>query len=158
MKAAKAKAKTVKTAAKKTTLAVYNRRLLKLADFLEKLPRQRFSFHSWVGPEWGGAQDLSCGTTACALGWACTIPAFQRLGARIEQGEDCVYPDLAWKNRVDTYEVSRGLFGLTFTEHCRLFLPGWARLGENPTPKQVAKRLRDFVSTRKACVGMGKVR
>lgn len=63
--------------------AVTVRRLLVLARFLEKLPPKRFDFEHWVGHGWKGAQDLSCGTTACALGWAATMPYFRRLGLRL---------------------------------------------------------------------------
>lgn len=48
-------------------------RLLALAAFLEKLPRRRFNYETWLGADWDGQPDLSCGTTACAFGWACTI-------------------------------------------------------------------------------------
>lgn len=47
--------------------------LLQLADFLEKLSPERFDYGVWVGETWKGDPDLSCGTTACAAGWACVI-------------------------------------------------------------------------------------
>lgn len=68
-----------------TTRAEYHARLLKLAAFLEQLDPKRFNYRRWVGDDWKGAQDLSCGTTACALGWAATMPEFQELGLRLEQ-------------------------------------------------------------------------
>lgn len=49
-------------------------RLLRLATFLDALPKERFNFRTWVGGDWKGMPDLSCGTTACALGWAATLP------------------------------------------------------------------------------------
>lgn len=63
--------------------AVHARRLLKLADFLETVPPERLNMSSWVGRDWQGDQGLSCGTTACALGWAATMPEFRRLGLRL---------------------------------------------------------------------------
>lgn len=69
---------------------VGRRRLLKLADFLKKLPANRFDYTSWVGLDWQGKQDLSCGTTGCALGWATTMPEFRRLGLRLHVvGKTC---------------------------------------------------------------------
>lgn len=59
------------------------RRLNLLADFLEKLSPARFDYGRWVGDSWAGKQDLSCGTTACALGWAAAIPEFQALGLEL---------------------------------------------------------------------------
>ncbi len=55
-------------------------RLLLLADFLERLPDKRFDYGHWIGNGWKGDPGLSCGTTACALGWATAIPEFQALG------------------------------------------------------------------------------
>lgn len=49
-------------------------RLLRLAAFLDTLPPERFDYRTWVGKDWQGKADLSCGTTACALGWAMTLP------------------------------------------------------------------------------------
>lgn len=53
--------------------AVQRERLVKLCDFLESLPRERFNYSRWVGRDWRGAQDLSCGTTACAAGWGVVL-------------------------------------------------------------------------------------
>ena len=61
-------------------------RLLKWAEFLEQLPPKRWDYGHWVGKSWQGAPDLSCGTTACALGWACTIHSFRKLGLRMGGG------------------------------------------------------------------------
>jgi len=57
--------------------------LLELATFLEALPPERFDYGSWVGAKWKDAQDLSCGTTACALGWAATLPSCRQEGLRL---------------------------------------------------------------------------
>ncbi|MGH7749129.1 MAG: hypothetical protein ACREQ5_30855, partial [Candidatus Dormibacteria bacterium] len=66
-----------------------NARLLRLADFLENdVPADRFDFAHWVGKDWAGAPDLSCGTSACALGWATTIPEFQALGLKLSGPKD----------------------------------------------------------------------
>ena len=65
---------------------VYAGRLLRLADFLDALPPTRFKFDTWVGGDWGGLPDLSCGTTACGLGWATTMPEFQKLGLYLSDG------------------------------------------------------------------------
>lgn len=61
----------------------FKARLLRLADFLDTLEPARFDFNRWVGLSWGGKEDLSCGTTACGLGWATTIPEFRELGLRM---------------------------------------------------------------------------
>src|SRR5665213_1578337 len=60
----------------------YKGRLLKLANYLDEVPAERFSFVSWVGSDWKEGESL-CSTTACALGHACSIPEFQALGLRL---------------------------------------------------------------------------
>ena len=61
-----------------------NARLLRLADFLmTSVPGIRFDYGSWVGSDWKGKPDLSCGTTACALGWGTTMPELRELGLRL---------------------------------------------------------------------------
>ncbi len=58
--------------------------LLKLADLLDSLPPERFDYCMWAGSDWAPGTGLSCGTTACALGWATTIP---ELGLELRRGE-----------------------------------------------------------------------
>lgn len=69
-------------------------RILKLCDYLEKLPpsaARHFDMVEWFGHkkkhkhlrdgETVEQRHLSsCGTTACALGWASTMPYFRKLG------------------------------------------------------------------------------
>lgn len=63
--------------------------LEELADFLEKLPKGRFDYGRWVGANWRGAADLSCGTTACAFGWAATLHPERLSLARYPCGPLC---------------------------------------------------------------------
>jgi hypothetical protein len=107
-----------------------DRRLLVLADFLEKLPEERFNYARWVGSSWAGKPDLSCGTTACALGWAGTIKEFNSLGLEIVSlGLD---PDgsgrhhIGFKSHGKVVEPIRAaieLFGLNYEEAEFLFTP-----------------------------------
>ncbi len=111
---------------------VHAKRLLKLADFLDALPRKRFDF-----TEWSSDSDLhKCGTTACSLGWATAIPSFRRLGLRLINGLPAMPDSLA------PYDVSRQLFGLEYEDHRHLFVEG---LPDRATPKQAAKHIRAFV-------------
>jgi hypothetical protein len=127
---------------------VYKSRLLKLADFLEKLPRKRFCFQWFVGLDWKGADDLSCGTTACALGWATTMPTFKRLGLAIHKGQ---FVNLVRLNkRGGPWGAATRLFGISRSESEYLFNPrGCPKrpncLSGDATPKQVAKHIRQFV-------------
>ena len=136
-------------------------RLLKLAEFLEALPRKRFDYGTFVGEGYKGAQDLSCGTTACALGWAATMPAFRRLGLHLELDKDYWGTD---DDGVELFDASPAVGGVTDTaagqviflltlrQSSFLFMPS-VQYGTPPrnapeceaTPKQVAKHIRRFI-------------
>lgn len=133
---------------------VSRNRLLKLANFLDKLPRKRFCYSTWVGADWEGNQDLSCGTTACALGWAATMPEFRRLGLNLKSDNYfCNYVSLKKKNKEVAIDLDAAseVFGLGMVEAEYLFCPehddgdGNYSPGDNATPKQVAKHIRKFV-------------
>ena len=98
-------------------------RLNRLADFLDTLPPERFDYSRFVGDDWAGAQDLSCGTTACALGWACTRPEFQKLGLRLVMNDSGVFPmgmpqcgNYTWQHAAEP------VFGITEDDATYLFL------------------------------------
>jgi hypothetical protein len=71
---------------------VNKERLLRLADLLDTIQPGRFDFGVWVsGPHDGDCYDLNhCGTVACALGWATTIPEF---GLRFRWGSVSLVED-----------------------------------------------------------------
>jgi hypothetical protein len=72
------------------------KRLLILATFLETVPEHKFDLMNWrdtglekltLGERLSGDYmsnekllNNSCGTTGCAIGWACTIPEFIKDG------------------------------------------------------------------------------
>jgi hypothetical protein len=142
---------------------IFKRRLLKLASFLEALPRKRFDFNSWVGDTWKGKSNLSCGTTACAFGWATTMAIFRKLGLRMSRDRNgfptihLVGQDVndRWTNTADI--AANVIFGLDDQEFEYLFLPTYdydpitgleknfgRKPGSNATPKQVAKHIRRY--------------
>src|SRR5688572_7294928 len=92
---------------------VYAARLLRLAELLEALPRKRFNFTSWVGDDWRGASDLSCGTTACALGWATTIPSLRRAGLRMARADGGVgFVRMAGDTSSSPQDAVKRVFGM----------------------------------------------
>jgi len=142
------------------------RRLLKLADLLTNLPPKRFDYYAWVGLGWKGARDLSCGTTACALGWATTIREWN-LELLQTKHHDCV---VTRGRRLGKYDedletsIAAGAeaFGLTTDESLYLFTPAdegpysglpespgfdldAVEAGYRPSAKQVAAHIRRFV-------------
>lgn len=128
------------------------RRLLALATLLEKLPRKRFNYASWVGGTWDGKSDLTaCGTTACALGWATTMPCLRREGVILRQnawGYACV----TTRNRPsisrpceESLRTASKVFAITLDEAEHMFLPGASGLPSTATAKRVARHIREFV-------------
>lgn len=101
-------------------------RLLMLASFLERLPPERFNFRRWASEE-----DLnSCGTTACALGWATTIPAFKELGLCLFRPKDHVWVGLRQDIGNPNIHLSEfaeraaaAVFGVTPEQFMILFTP-----------------------------------
>lgn len=136
---------------------IYKRRLLKLADFLEKLPKERFDFSRWVGNNWGGKSNLSCGTSACAIGWASTIPSFRKAGlvlklnitnASVNYKFVPAMKDDNFPTPDSSFRVGLEIFGLSKYDFDNLFVPGLScggRLAENATPKMVANHIKNFV-------------
>lgn len=62
-------------------------RLQALATFLRTVPQRHFDLQSWRSSADGDEEvtdadlaSLHCGTTACAVGWACSLPEFQAQG------------------------------------------------------------------------------
>jgi len=136
------------------------RRLTKLADYMDALPpeaRRHFDMTHWLGhgrkhtleqhgfksgqPIRSAESLLSCGTSACAAGWASTIPSFRRLGFRIEVdlddpfGGKPVYCGLEENQALSRFfdiqrESVNELFGYDVKAH---------------TPKQWAKHCRRFL-------------
>lgn len=128
------------------------RRLTKLADYMERLPKsagRHFNMGSWFAHEGLHDHGLSpkqtitkrelslCGTTACALGWAATCPAFQRLGLGL-RADDTVLLN----GRVrDFPEISRKVFDFDYSEGFEdLFIYMYA-----DTPKEWAEKCRKFL-------------
>lgn len=149
--------------------SVHEKRLLKLAAFLrERVPRKKFDFNHIMReganpPQVAILKTEDCGTTGCAVGW---MPV-------------CFPRDFAWnpwvgnqlevvnkKTHKDDLDAAQEWFGLTLNETMYLFYPeGYYEvydsdgvlfkqihnnLGEDATPKQVARHIERFVKAKKA--------
>lgn len=121
-------------------------RILRLCDYMEALPKesakhfdmQDFLKHSGDHdhklPEIVRQKDLhTCGTSACALGWAATMPYFKRLGLELTRDGEV---------HGDEYTVfDLGSCGDRVDPWCDLF----GGLNIDRTPKQWARRARKLV-------------
>lgn len=130
-----------------------NDRLLTLSNLLFDLDEHRFDYTSWVGRDWSGKADLSCGTKACALGWATTIPALRREGLRLRfltnsYGEKFSTVVNTKKTELrDPFSVAQDLFSLSPAQAEHLFAPDSPQ-ERTAKPWEVANKIREFVFKR----------
>ena len=121
---------------------LYKDRLTKLGDFLAHVPKEKFDLENWRnnGQESmdsnGDIDDhdlrTGCGTTGCAIGWACTIPEFKAAGLSYT-GFTVRYDDLVSWGAVEVF------FGLCHMEALYLFSEDSYKA--NASPYDVAERL-----------------
>lgn len=126
------------------------RRLTKLIRFMRSLPKSaegHFYMGSWFyhggehqhGLKTGRAVPAGimekCGTTACALGWACQIPAFRRAGLKI-----IYHPDWSEVRYKRSDDAGKRFFELSDDQATALFGMSYAR-----TPKQWARRAAQYL-------------
>jgi hypothetical protein len=89
------------------------RRLRKLARVLKKVRDHQFNMFGW----WWGEPKPNCGTAACALGHACTVPEFYRLGLRLDDNVPIM------PGRHSGFDSGAALFGISYGEARYLFAP-----------------------------------
>lgn len=126
--------------------------LMRLVKYMESLPpeaKEHFDMDSWFGHRRGNHDyNLAygdpvtkrtlryCGTSACALGYAATIPAFRRRGLTMQVGGEPRYGnDFSFDAAVSFFNISHWQSELLFS-------------GVNTvrTPKQWAKRARRLIA------------
>lgn len=135
---------------------VTKRRLEKLIEFMESLPKsanEHFSMRAWFqhnGPDDEHGFDVGeveikakhltmCGTSACALGWAATMPYFRRLGLKAVYGE--WGSELRFDGALLSSDSTDPLFNLSSEESEALF----GSFVDVATPKQWAMCARKIV-------------
>lgn len=121
--------------------------LTTLARALTEVPEGQFEFNRWAGEGWTGTTDLSCGTPACAIGWATTMPEFQALGLRLVKvrGQVGVTNREIFADEADHFDAFtesirtiKHLFGLTHDQAIRLFTPhDEPEFGEDGKPRPI---------------------
>lgn len=144
-------------------------RLNTLADFLDTITPEderaaQFNMNYWANLEGhsesaDGVDGITCGFTACALGWATAIPEFKQAGLRLEI-TDYGSADVRFDGEYAT-SASMLFFGISRAESHKLFMPdledypefkstedgegieGWY---EKITPQMVATKIRELVA------------
>lgn len=121
------------------------KRLRKLANFLMTVPKDRFDLGSWI--EIGFYEEFTpgCGATACAFGWACTIPEFKKAGLFLKGA----IPVLRGFNDQDRYpegfKTASKFFDISERDALYLFSPDYYPFYSHRDPKRVAARLRAYL-------------
>lgn len=142
--------------------AVGAKRLLKLADFLEKLHPSKFNLNEWVAgikPKLMAENPLKkgdCGTTACAVGW---LPAlfpkswgWTKPKAFYDSFGNPANADVLYKKWPNA-EMTQGqklqaaadFFSIDYSDSTELFMPAEYGDGDRTRAKTVAKRIRSLV-------------
>lgn len=121
--------------------ATGKRRLLKLADFLETadLPGS-FDMGVWADNEKNGRP--ACGTRACAMGWATTIPSFRRAGLFLNR---CLDPQ--FEDNIGSYAAA-AFFDISEDKARELFVFYGGRHTGKVARRLVARALRATASER----------
>ena len=129
------------------TRAEYRKRLLMIEHKVRHVPPNRFFFGHWVGRDWQGMPDLSCGTTGCAIGWGTTIPYLRELGLHLHRGDynSGTYPTVGETPAIDSSQSIAELLGLNTNQYDYLFYPSVFHLTTNATNIQVADHIRHWV-------------
>jgi hypothetical protein len=97
-----------------------------------------------------GKTDLSCGTQACALGWATTIPSIRRAGLILQKYRysNGGFISLRGNDTIAPLAAAAQVFGITYDDANHLFMPH--ERGENEaTAADVAAKIERFVENRK---------
>lgn len=119
------------------------RRLLALAAHLDTISPRKFNMNHWANSSDAG---ITCGSTACALGYAGLMPSFRKAGLKTEFdkcGGSVVYK----RSHNSLYDIEAGasFFNITEDEAQWLFMPRSYPIGRRPGPKTVASRIRRMV-------------
>lgn len=107
-----------------------------------KLHKKNFNLHNWAnGPHPPKKPTLECGSTACAIGLACTIPEWKKDGFKMVAEGDAYCPEYGPYASFDA--VSRYL-RITYEDVMYLFHED-SYLPE-ASPQDVANRIKEFIN------------
>ena len=125
-------------------------RLQELVKLLRTVPASKFDLSAWRytpdGVTWEQEKDLKsdehlkdleCGTTGCAVGWACAHKPFQDEG--LVWGEGPMYKGLS------SWSATKAFFELYYKQAEHLF-DIYSYALDKRTPEDVADRIEKFIN------------
>ena len=118
-------------------------RLRILADFLQTVPVENFNIASWRNKDsstYVPDDNLfahECGTTAYAVGWACTIPEFKAAGLE--------YGGMPMFERRLGWSAVRAFFDIDAKDAHELFDLAYYPYRSQVGPKTVAEKIYEFI-------------
>lgn len=109
-------------------------RLTTLVALLATVPPEKFDMTNWRqetqdddggGPNLGESlltdkklRDPGCGTSGCAVGWACALPAFKRQGLKWSDGTPAFNGYRGWSAVTEFFELGREQADRLFSDEC----------------------------------------
>lgn len=139
-------------------------RLLFLAAFLETVPKEKFDLSDWRSNNNGdGFYSLyvpdenlinGCGTTACAVGWACSLPEFNKQGLYYNSDGDITYTNLSFEDEwygsfYEGWRAVRKFFDLDGEAADYLFNVSSYECPREEQLQHVIQRIREFCENEK---------
>ena len=111
----------------------YTERLEQVVRVLKELPKEKkFNLTTF----------MTCGTTACACGWAGTDPWFRRRGFRTGKFGTGRHGYSVFYREFEGMEATRKFFGIDFGTSRHLFLH---EEGKDGSKRAVIRRLKSFI-------------
>ncbi len=114
----------------------YTERLEQVVRVLKELPKEKkFNLTTF----------MTCGTTACACGWAGTDPWFRRRGFKTEKYLRPLHGNVFYREKgrmFEGMEAARKFFGIDFRTSTQLFVH---EEGKDGSKRTVIRRLKSFI-------------
>lgn len=123
-------------------------RLERLATALERIAKRplknmRFNLREWRST--GLKKNTNgCGTAACAVGYACTLPSFKKEGLYLGDENESSYAGPMFDGH-RCWDAVSVFFNLSYSTSMYLFSADYYARWQRDKPQAVAKRIRQFI-------------
>ena len=122
-------------------------RLLKVCEVLSKVPAKKFNLATWIDRDPDTCGRRTCGTVACAIGWAAQDPWFKKRGLRLNKYDEPVVHGFDNMGESPLDDIS-AFFDIEVSDVHYLFLSPYYRYFDKTTKYEVIERIKKFVATK----------